>query len=1038
MKDHSLYSFIYNKTKQNVFKYIVLIIIGLVIFDQIISLTNFIYNYSKYYDYGKMLKDTCKLNYIEFETERFQISNNIIKMKINNDNYNNRFYLIILIISIFISLFITYIYAYIFTNCVFNNPYSFIANILKAVGQSNGLNTQLFISIMKQLKDAFTIEENSLILKIIKYVFLIINIICSIYLIIIIPLFLILKFYNNIDISLFSNNPIDNNVEEKYKVFFSFNIILLSIIFILQFIQNNSISYFTRFIFFCLFVLAYFYIFVVSDIYIYITKTNNEKNIFENSENEIIKYISFLRNYRQDIKNNDENLNILNKFFNEIFGLNNILFDKSIFTTSIDIGINDIKNFDINSENYTQILNFNLLKQGGYSSLENKSNILKNLQINSFKSLIFFLMILLLSILLICVIVYSLTYSGISIFDGLFAKYGEDASILYNLAFIPFLLVFIVILIVILTKEYNTYINSYILYKPNSIYRKNISNINDIFNKIVDNDYATIENNSTCKNTVNAIQLVIYSTLFATQPSTNFTNLPPNNNFVNLVFEDKEYINILTKFIYSPKCDENDFIDYTKLKEYNFTFVNDNKFYSKTKCSSINNILLTNLVINTMPTYLYELVIMNNKDIKTLKDAYIEELKKKFKIAIHNILNKKSTFNNIDKNIKYNSNNYEYNNQLSYFNISSYSSDQNIEISENIYNLIDLVANEYINYIELIFNNNISLVQSLCGCNKIPDQTKDKKSYEKYIPFVIETLNYIKNDDSKDYSLNIKKSYIDNFIHITSIFFIKLNKIFSTKIKISDKNLKLTKYIIKNYNEYQEYISEKYKKDKLNILDENNSKIDEKKYDKIEEAKKYIFDIFNNLKEFRDLIKNYTEKDKTNVEKSQKINLLYPIYSDNINKLSDSINNFTITYKDTYTETDYYKQLIYNYKIEFLNNYLKIFNSHNDLFLKIYNNDTSLTIEEIKSKYDNLDNYFKDDEKNHLKIIEEYENKFDVLIMIENDLFKKSTDNYYSDNILLNENVSKKINNNSLEVSNHIYIVLICYIVIILLSLYIR
>ena len=69
------------------------VIIGLLIFEELIRLTNFVYKFNTYYDYGRMLKNVCGTNYTEFETDRFQIAANIDDIKISDTNYELFFYI---------------------------------------------------------------------------------------------------------------------------------------------------------------------------------------------------------------------------------------------------------------------------------------------------------------------------------------------------------------------------------------------------------------------------------------------------------------------------------------------------------------------------------------------------------------------------------------------------------------------------------------------------------------------------------------------------------------------------------------------------------------------------------------------------------------------------------------------------------------------------------------------------------------------------------------------------------------------------------
>lgn len=1009
-----LISFIHNPVKVNIFRIIVFSIIGLVILDQVYSLTKFIYQYSKHYDYGKMLKETCKNSYIEYETERFQLSNNIIDIKINNDNFNNRYNFLILFVSIFVTMFIVFVYTYIFMNSMFNDSMSTLATLVETIGKAQGSKLEIIGNVALKIYDMMgDMFKYGALRNFAIFILFIIRIALILYILLIIPLFIILKFYNNTDISPF--------IDDKRQFgFLMLNIIFLEIIFVLQFAGNNNISYFTRLIFFCLFILSFFYIFVVVNIYIDINKSNELKNIYENSENKNLKYLSFYRNYKDINQESD----VYKSFLTEIFGINKMAFDTSLF--KFDIGLPPYIPRDVSDVNMIEnILDFNIERIGEYESLSILSKINEYIKLDSFKSIIFFLLILLASIGLIIIIVYLLiNFTKWSFLNNIFND--DDSTILYNYAFLPFLLAFMVTIIIVLTKEYNTYINTYMLFKPNSLYKKNLSNINEIFNKILENDKAYVENDSTCKNIVNAIQLVIYSNIFRKD---------------NTAIE-----NIIPEFTYLPECESNDFIDYNKIKAYDFEYTINRKtniFYSKTKCSSINNDLLINIIKNTSPQELYENVIINKQQSNGINNiqSYSDNFKKQLKFAISNILNQK-TYNNL-KQLKY-TNDYQHNNQLIYIddNIDSFKKyNQNnyqIQLDKNITLLIDKISDEYFKYIKILFQYNIQFIQSLCGCQKIKDITSEGNTYKDFIEKIESVIKGtgVYEVKSKDYSLNIKKDYIDRFTRTSQIFFTKINKIFSSKLKVSDKNLKLTKYIIKNYNEYQTYISDKYNKNELELIKGGDITINEFKYTDIEKIEKLIKPtLYDNLTKLNEIIKEYSD---TDAEIIKNFRNSHNDFKNNINELIRLKDLYIVQFKDKYyTNTSYYIQLIYDYKLEFIEKYINLYTEINNLLAK-----RELINEEKynKRKSINEETYNKINDKiiNYDTIRKEYEAKYTTIKLMEEDLYKLNVDIRYSQNITTEENKSKKLNELSANTSSIIYIVIICYIILLILTKYIK
>jgi hypothetical protein len=84
-----------------------------IIFDEILVLNSFAFDYTDSYYYGKMLQGICKDSYTEYETHRLQLSANYENLRdiLENDVQNSKYSLIILIWSIIISLIIIICFA---------------------------------------------------------------------------------------------------------------------------------------------------------------------------------------------------------------------------------------------------------------------------------------------------------------------------------------------------------------------------------------------------------------------------------------------------------------------------------------------------------------------------------------------------------------------------------------------------------------------------------------------------------------------------------------------------------------------------------------------------------------------------------------------------------------------------------------------------------------------------------------------------------------------------------------------------------------
>ena len=104
----------------------------LIIFEQLFKLTIFTIKYNNIYDYGKELKNLCKNEFTEYETERYQMSLNENYLTISNLTKKNNL-LNILIISIIITIVVSIIYSIliysIFSNINFDKNYTIITKI---------------------------------------------------------------------------------------------------------------------------------------------------------------------------------------------------------------------------------------------------------------------------------------------------------------------------------------------------------------------------------------------------------------------------------------------------------------------------------------------------------------------------------------------------------------------------------------------------------------------------------------------------------------------------------------------------------------------------------------------------------------------------------------------------------------------------------------------------------------------------------------------------------------------------------------------
>ena len=239
--------------------YITIIIISVYILIQLISLTKFCYTYMNYKNYGNELKKRCMNDYIEYETDRYQLFNNIIKYKLNNDNDNNANYLLILIISII---------------------YSIIFSII------------LFTIIFKILYK-LSVDNNNF-----KYFYYLLILILGIIIIGYIPLYLGLKIDN---INLF--NKYEKYINKTLQIFIILSIITVLIISI----QSDKINNLFILFIMCFFIGIIYYVKLI--INLYINRDENVKFIDEDDKDIYYKYIYDifgLKYYTNKISNMDK------------------------------------------------------------------------------------------------------------------------------------------------------------------------------------------------------------------------------------------------------------------------------------------------------------------------------------------------------------------------------------------------------------------------------------------------------------------------------------------------------------------------------------------------------------------------------------------------------------------------------------------------------------------------------------------------------------------------------------------------------------
>jgi hypothetical protein len=696
---------------------IVILIVILLLLKEIYTLTVFLQNYKYNFDYGKMLRDVCNGSYAEYETPRFQVLDNITKIKIQSGNLHH---IVALITSICVCVFfMLLLWGYYIVVVTEKHPFKSITAVWSEIKD-------------KQLPE--DTNKSNIILQTI--------LICvSLYLPLIIIIYLSLKLTGQKDISPFQKdaNSIGTNI---------WIIPFMLIIFGIQAHRNKAWSlFFTGATYLVLFVLSAYVMTLVCDIY----ERKSTSNFYKIAEK-----------FEKEDADDEKGVNIMYKYFNDTLGF------KPIKT----------------AEAYYKVYN----------------DIVSVVLIITFIFLGF------------CVITALLGKLAPSVLTGL--NLTKDFSThLYYICLIPFAVLYIVLVLITINMEYNTIVNKYILYKPATTYRQMIDKINKIFNEMLENDKTNISNNSVCKNVANAIHLAIYQDIFnyksgyQTFDATN-NDLDKYKNILNDAskVDAKQKTNVnnteiaafvadrpnklsssllfVPRFTYSSICDTSEYIEYNKLEEYNIdAYMNATKniFFDNTKqCDTIKNILV--------------IVVMNNfipDDKRGASDLFDKNTKEAIiKYAIKNVKNSKRYD---DKRALEMSDNYENNNSLNNeFKVPS-GADTNITDDKHLTEtVIPKVVDIYDRYLNTMLLETRRTVKSICECTDTEDITNTGD-------FKVGMPEKIMNNNTT-YTNNLKKNFVTVFIKHTHDMFTDINNVLTSTLEFNQNNQKLAQLLIKNYN----------------------------------------------------------------------------------------------------------------------------------------------------------------------------------------------------------------------------------------------
>jgi len=583
---------------------------------------------------------------------------------------------------------------------------------------------------------------------------------------------------------------------------------------------------------------------------------------------------------------------------------------------------------------------------------------------------------------------------------NIFSEDRTDTDIMENLILKPFLLLFIVALFINVSHKYNEYVNEFVLTRPFDIYKKNIDQISKIFDKMIDNNYITVSKDSVCKNITNAIHMGLYSLIFTE------TSQPVFNEF-------------LPELEYEASCENNGKIVYNDIKSYlpSTYFENINMFANGDKCNSINNQKL-------------QVFISNNT-------IYNKDLYKTLNYAVNNILANK-VYDGYNKDIKI-SNEYQHNNTIQYIDITKYKEQY---ISEENKKLLEEVQHYYNKYIIKINEYTNKMKDKLVSCNSVGKTWLSNQGKD-----VLDNLS--RYTDS--YSENIKKIYINKCMEEVNKLFMNVNNILTDRVVLKEENPKLTKFVINNYNMFQDSYNKYRNTDFIKV---NKSPNDNSKYDGIEDLLEIVNDIHfliedNNDKKFGIFSNNDYIEQKIGIYKQQEG--IYHVRQNHettdtnskeceARKQDNTINKYTIDTKcpeNWYFPTENTKQInsmLTELKIG-VNEYINK-NIQDDLLYK-------LKQEHIGDYIKNIDNYLENEYKlltnniDHAKegrktFFNENYNKvyIDIKTSYETRIQNIDKKTSLQDVEKISEEESKKVLKDSQETSMMIYVTLIIYAII--------
>jgi len=800
-----------NSNKKSILQAIVYVIVVLLVLDQIYTLTKFAIKYNNAFHYGNGIKKVCNEGYIEYETPRFQLSEKNKDLFIENDVNSSKYTGIFLIICITILLYFNIIVVFSYASGLIDID-SFLSD-LKISSLFSADITTIIVAIIVKFFKFIDLSDN--MTNVLKVLFTMMFYLSILYLVLLLPLYFIIDNQLGFDISPFSDSHYPKIVHGLFILIISIGSFVST-----QTNKDNNklpsqISPFAFTLLFTMFFVTFHAVKVVHDIY--------KKSLKRRK----MTYEMTCQQYRDG--NSEENKSLLQEWMRIIYE------ELKMFLSNV---------FWIDPK--------------------------KDVSLRKIVGLY-------IAIILVCVILQIILYlkpEKYLIFDQFDKDSLFDKNILYNLVMIPCMIVFVICFVILITKEYNTFINKYVIYKPTSIYKSNISKINTIFNEIIENDKSNIQNNSICKNVANNIHLVLLSHIFK---SSNANDEDSKNLFI-------------PEFEYESGCESNKHIQYDKIIAYDIentiSYGDNSIFFNDTKCSSIDNGLLLNVMKGVIPKY--ENTI-SETDFDNFKTQFVTKLINSIYFAKNG-----KTYNG-DRSIE-RTTEYEINNTI--FNADKIKQVDGVSfalLDDHTKNVVEFVANEYITFVKYMYNYTLKTITALCKCTSTEQYaTKGYSVLMNKIDLTITT------NTNGAYSLNIKKVFISRFNEKIKEMFDNINIQLSSNVILSENNYQLTKMIIENYNTYQEEVYNEFRGRRFLTTGKQPKQFS---LDDIKESQTIVENIYH-------ILQNNTIDD---IEESVK---------ESLEKIRKTYNKLKTKYSGEKFETNPQETIIMSLKLSYLHNHI--------------------------------------------------------------------------------------------------------------------